>query len=50
MIELLTIANKDATRLSELYREFHRYPETAHNEVETNRRIRRELDKQTLNI
>jgi len=33
-----------SSRLTELYREFHRYPETAHQETETNRRIRRELE------
>ncbi len=45
MTELLNLAKNDAANLSELYREFHRYPETAYNEVETNRRIRRELDR-----
>jgi len=45
MTELLNLAKNDAAHLSELYREFHRYPETAYNEVETNRRIRRELDR-----
>ena len=30
--------------LSDTYRDFHRYPETAHHEIETNRRIRAQLD------
>ncbi len=45
MNEFLTLAQNNALHLSELYREFHRHPETARNEVETNRRIRRELDR-----
>lgn len=45
MTELLSLAKKNAPHLSELYREFHRHPETAYHEVETNRRIRRELDR-----
>lgn len=45
MNEFLTLAQNNASHLSELYRDFHRHPETARNEVETNRRIRRELDR-----
>lgn len=45
MVELLRLAKKNAPHLSKLYREFHRHPETAYHEVETNRRIRRELER-----
>lgn len=45
MNDFLNLARSNAPHLSELYRDFHRHPETAHNEVETNRRIRRELDR-----
>jgi len=43
--ELLIKAKKSADRLTDLYRRFHRHPETAFNEIMTNRLIREELDR-----
>ncbi len=45
MNEFLKKATEMAPHLTELYRDFHRHPETACHEVETNRRIRHELDR-----
>jgi len=45
MTEMKQKADRLAPHLSELYREFHRHPETAYCEKETNRLIRAELDR-----
>lgn len=45
MTNVLDRANKMAVHLTELYREFHRHSETAHHEIETNRRIQTELER-----
>lgn len=45
MTKVLRKANEITEHLTALYRDFHRHPETAHHEIETNRRIRTELDR-----
>ncbi len=45
MTEFIKTAKESALHLTELYRELHRHPEPAYHEIETNRIIRRELDR-----